>query len=167
MALTNAQKNKIRSKVKQRMFEMSQEIEKKMSDRYINLIKQFYFEPVFDNNPKYDPKYYWRHYGYNTSRNGILKSGLGRTFSTYERYYSGSNQRYVVGIRINDDKMYNDYTIWSSRYSQSDIHDFILNSAIGIGDLSWHGLPGSIQSEYNIYAEMLRCKEEIIKEYSK
>ena len=75
--------------------------------RYCKLIYRFYTE--------YEPKRYYRHKdlfakSFSGSFSEIPKTGLGKTYSKYYKKYIGKGYvKYVGGIRIRPDGMYDDY----------------------------------------------------------
>lgn len=164
MAFTKEQEKHIMSKAQMAMYEKAQDAREKISKKYLDLIRFYYSEPVFNNMPKNEPVYYYRHFNNKYDDSSLRSSGLGHTFKSYFKHNVGKYETYTGGILIGDYNMYNDYI---GRLPQNTIHNNIVYSFLR----GWHGLPSElyngIPSSIIPYDEMMKYRKELIQYYNK
>lgn len=142
--LSNKTKKELEQKAIQKAKELSVEARELLTEEYLYVVTNFYSE--------YSPKYYLRHFNNHYDLNGLLKSGMGKTFS---KYHKQRGLRFSGGICISTEKMYKDY-----QNPQIDVLNSFLNG--------YHGHPSlGIYSSINTYEHMQKYKNFLLIEFEK
>lgn len=154
LTISKELKEKVLKQAREKARECALDARKLLTNEYMNMIRKFYSEPVFDGGTSNIPNYYDRYFNNNYSDKSILISGLGHTFKPI--YRNSHNKRFFGGIHISPTFMTNEN--YRGTYEQV-MYSFLYG---------WHGLPseqyGGIKSQYLIYNHMISYKNELKKE---
>lgn len=140
--LSDKTKRKLEKQAVERAKELAIEARELLTEEYLYVVKNFYSE--------YSPKYYLRHFNNHYDLNGLLSSGMGKTFGKY--YKNSHGTHFHGGICISTENMYKDYQDQESA----------LNSFLN----GYHGHPAlGIYSSINTYEHMLKYRDFLIADF--
>lgn len=153
MALSKKLFDIYKKKAEEKCKELAKQAKKELSQEYEKLTDKFY-----DEYQDGYPEVYVRHYD-----RGYPDTGMSRTYKPY--YKNKSNQRFVGGIVISEDRMYDDYR--TSRKYRPIVKSLVLYSFLN----GYHGLPGNYPgsrlSDVHPIEDMNKVKAKLMKKYKK
>lgn len=140
--------NKIEKQCQEKAKNLAHEASEKLTNHYITLLDWYYadYQPKLN---KYDEPYYTR------------------TFNLYKsahKYYKNGTDRFYGGVRIDGTTMKDYPGIRNDSISGQDLlNTYIYNTSGAWHGGDWHGGYG-VAASFNIYNEMEKYKNELIKD---